>query len=109
MCPLRQKNFLAIEIRSHLIEARAGYTLRLTGDGAKDKKPFQAPLPAALEEGLARYLAHYRPKLLRARGARNPAYPGRPAGRHLWVSKGGTTFNPRRFAKGAGAAYPAAP
>jgi integrase/recombinase XerD len=97
--PLRQKNFLAIEIGDHLVGARPGYMLRFTGDETKDKKSFQAPFPTALEGVLARYLEHYRPILLRTRGVRNPAYPGQPAGRHLWVSKGGTTFTPGAMQK----------
>ena len=92
MRPLRQKNFLAIEIGSHQVEAPRGNSLRFSGKETKDKKPFQAPFPAALESVLARYLAHYRPILVRSKGGRNPAYPGQPAGWHLWVSKGGTTF-----------------
>src|ERR1700692_3005912 len=47
--PLRQKNFLGIEIGSHQVEAPPGNTLRFSGKETKDKKPFQAPFPAALE------------------------------------------------------------
>jgi integrase/recombinase XerD len=85
----------AIESGNHLVAARPGHMLR---HETKDKKSFQAPFPWPWK-GFWCYISHYRPILLCARGAWNPAYPGRPAGRHLWVSKGGTTFAPGALQK----------
>ncbi|RKK04659.1 tyrosine-type recombinase/integrase, partial [Teichococcus wenyumeiae] len=93
MRPLRQRNFLGIEIGRHLQPLGDGYVLVFAGSETKNHRPLEASVPASLVPALRRYLDHYRPRLLRLRGGRDPAQPLRPAGQHLWLSQCGMPFS----------------
>lgn len=88
--PVRQGNFLAIEIGRHLLRLGEGWLLRSEGEETKTRRPLELPLPAALDGALARYLGHVRPLLLELGRRRFPLGRARAAGQRLWVSGDGT-------------------
>jgi len=87
--PLRQRNFLGIEIGRHLQRLGAGFVLVFEGTETKNHRPLEASVPPQLVPALERYLALYRPRLLQSRGSRDPVQPVRPPGHHLWISQCG--------------------
>ncbi len=88
--PVRQANFLAIEIGRHLLRRGDGWLLRFEGHETKSRQPLEFPLPTALHGPLARYLGHVRPLLLELGRRRFPDGRPRSAGQHLWVTGDGT-------------------
>ena len=93
--PLRQRNFVGIEIGRHLVWTGAGYMLCLGGDETKNHRPDERPFPEALLVNLQRYLTHHRACLAGLRTSRGksrqsslPAASGR-----LWVTQYGTPFS----------------
>ncbi len=93
--PLRQRNFVAIEIGRHLVRTGKGYTLAFSSDETKNHRPDERPVPPALLPALSRYLTHYRAYLLGLRltrgKTRQQVLPA--AGGHLWVTQYGTPFS----------------
>ncbi len=83
--PLRRKNFAALRLGRHVVEADGRHTLILAADETKTKAPYQAPWPAALEGCLRVYLALHRPLLLA--GQRGTVAKDTDA---LWISEVGT-------------------
>ena len=63
--PLRVRAFMAIEIDKQLVALEGGFLLRFGAEDMKDRKARDFLLPAALVDPMRRYLAHYRPLLLR--------------------------------------------
>jgi hypothetical protein len=99
--PLRRRNFCSIEIGRHLTQRAGAYWLLFERDETKTKKqPIEEPFPPVLVPALERYLTHYRPWLCKQTSNRDPRYPFRPAGRHLWASKTGSPLSPEAFYKG---------
>jgi len=90
--PLRQRNFLMIEIGRQLIQTTSGYELVFTAEETKNHRPLELPLPPALVPALERYLVAYRPMLIGMQGPRDPAHPFRPPGAYLWISQCGMPF-----------------
>ncbi|RMI17308.1 hypothetical protein EBE87_23040, partial [Pseudoroseomonas wenyumeiae] len=58
MRPLRQRNFLGIEIGRHLQPLGDGYVLVFAGSETKNHRPLEASVPASLVPALRRYLDH---------------------------------------------------
>lgn len=90
--PLRQHNFLSIEIGRHLCKLGDGFVLIFAAEETKNWRPLEVPVPALLVPALERYLEHYRPILLGLRGGYNPRQPVRPPGARLWISQRGMPF-----------------
>jgi integrase len=88
--PVRQANFLAVEIGRHLIRVADGWILRFEAGETKTRQFLELPLPAALNGPLARYLGHFRPLLLELGRRRFPDGRPRAAGQRLWVTGDGT-------------------
>lgn len=88
--PVRQANFLAIEIGGHLLRLGEGWLLRFEGHETKTRQPLELTLPTALHGPLARYLGHFRPLLLELGRQRFPNGRPRAAGSRLWVTGDGT-------------------
>lgn len=90
--PLRQRNFVGIEIGRHLVFDGTNYTLCFPAEEMKNGRPLEFPYPEALLGVLRRYLDHYRPILLglrRTRGAsRQNQLP--EANTRLWITQYGT-------------------
>ena len=93
--PLRQKNFVAIEIGRQMIPAGNGQTLTFTGSEMKGRRPLKFGFPDEFLPMLARYLAVYRPYLLALWDSRGQSRQGTlPAARHhLWVTQYGSPFS----------------
>jgi integrase/recombinase XerD len=100
LCPLRRKNFCAIEIGRQLTtRGDGGYGLSFERTETKNHRPLAALVPDVLVPNLNRYLDHYRPFLCGLTGHRNPDFPFRPAGSFLWVSKTGSALSQEVFYK----------
>jgi integrase/recombinase XerD len=99
-CPLRRSNFCSIEIGRQLVSVGGTYRLTFDRTETKNKKAIAFLIPAELEPYLTRYLAHYRPWLLRQTSHRNPAHPFNEPGARLWVSKTGSAMSAEVFYKG---------
>jgi integrase/recombinase XerD len=91
-CPVRRRNFCAIQIDKHLVAVGDTYRLSFDRTETKTKRPIAFMLPPVLLPYLERYLAHFRPWLLRQTSNRNPAYLFREPGMSLWVSKTGSAL-----------------
>jgi integrase/recombinase XerD len=90
--PLRQRNFLAIEIGRHLLQA-GGWLLTFRGEETKTHRPLEVTVPRALHAPLERYLRHWRPLLLAIGRRRHPDGRGQAAGERLWVTIDGTAVS----------------
>ena len=90
--PLRQANFLGIDIGCHLISLSSGYMLSFTADETKTHRPLAFAVPSYLVPLLTQYCALYRPYLLALRSTRGKSRQDRheAAGNRLWVSQYGT-------------------
>ena len=63
--PVRVRAFMGIEIDKQLVALDDGFRLQFGAKDMKDRKARDFLLPAALVDPMRRYLAHYRPLLLR--------------------------------------------
>jgi integrase/recombinase XerD len=84
--PVRRRNLASIEIGRHLIRQGEKYWLIFPPDETKTHRAYAAPLPAALNPHLERYLDHYRPFLIGLKGRWGAARPFLRPGDRLWVS-----------------------
>ena len=91
--PLRQRNFLAIEIGRHLLQVGEGWRLTFGGEETKTHRPLEFTVPRALHAPLERYLRHWRPLLLAIGRRRHPNSRGQAAGERLWVTIDGTAVS----------------
>ena len=98
--PFRRKNFCAMEIGRHLVQRKGGYLLLFEAAETKNHRPLEIPFPAVLATALDRYMTRYRPWLCQQTTHRDPRFPFRPAGQHLWISKTGSALSPEVFYKG---------
>ncbi len=73
--PLRQRNFLTIEIGRQLIQTAHGYELVFTAKETKNHRLLEMPFLPALVPALERYLTVYWPMLIAMQGPRDPAHP----------------------------------
>ncbi len=76
--PVRVRAFMGIEVNKQLTALDDGFRLQFGAEDMKDRKARDFLLPGALVDPMRRYLAHYRPLLLR--GNRTSK---------LWVSRRG--------------------
>lgn len=92
--PLRQSNFLGIEIGRQLLPVGAGWSLVFAAAETKACRGMDVPYPPELAGALGHYLRIVRPGLLALGRKRFPH--GRagdlPAGQRLWVSVNGTAL-----------------
>jgi integrase/recombinase XerD len=82
---LRIKNFAAIRLGRQLLRQGERYLLVFGPEETKTGQPWEAVFPETLLPGLARYLDHHRPVLLRGEHGTDPADIDA-----LWVSEIGT-------------------
>jgi hypothetical protein len=90
MRPLRQRNFLALQIGRCLRRDRDGWQIHIPAAECKTHMALHMAFPEVLVPALEAYIHQYRPRLMAMQGPRNPATAGRPVGFHLWVSRCGT-------------------
>ncbi len=74
--PLRKRNFTALQIGQHVVQADGRWWLLVDRDETKTGQPIDVPFPDALVPALHRYIEYYRARLA----------GDRYAGDRLWVS-----------------------
>jgi site-specific recombinase XerD len=62
-CPIRLKNFAALEIGRSFVQIRGRYWLLLSASETKEKRPDERPIDELLTPVIDRYLNRYRPVL----------------------------------------------
>jgi site-specific recombinase XerD len=80
-CPIRLKNFAAIEIGRSFVEVDGTWWIVLTAADTKEKREDERPLPEELTGSIERYLEIYRPILARGKTGSNAlwmAWDGKP-------------------------------
>jgi len=83
--PMRRKNFAALRLGQHVVQAQGRHTLTLAAAETKTQAAYQAAWPAALESNLRTYLNLHRPVLLAGESGSVPS-----ATNGLWISEAGT-------------------
>jgi integrase len=76
-CPIRLKNFTALEIGRSFAEIKGRWWIVLSASQTKENRPDERPVDELLKPGIDRYLAHYRPILMARSGSPSSA---------LWLS-----------------------
>jgi len=87
--PLRQLNFLGLQIGQHLSEQPPGWTIAIPATESKTDIALRMAFPEVLVPALEAYLQFHLPHLLTMRAGRDPARPWREPGRHLWIAATG--------------------
>ncbi len=82
LCPERSDNMRTLELGKTFICENGRWWIRLPASITKDRKPFAAPVPEALNAAIEAYRAYYRPMLLERRKTPLPS-GGETA---LWIS-----------------------
>jgi site-specific recombinase XerD len=65
LCPIRQKNFAALEIGRSFVQICGKYWIVLSASETKEKRPDERPIDELLTPFIDRYLSRYRPVLAR--------------------------------------------
>ena len=96
MRPLRQRNFLGMQIGRHLLPCGDGFRLRFDADETKTGQALDVSVPVGLVPALQRYLDHHRPFLLHQRTTRGRTRQGHsPApGAAVWLTQYGAPCGP---------------
>src|SRR5262245_22924190 len=64
-CPIRLKNFAALEIGRSFVQIRGKWWIVLTASETKERRPDERPVDDVLKPAIDRYLSEYRPVLAR--------------------------------------------
>jgi integrase len=75
-CPIRLKNFAALEIGRSIVEHKDRWWITLSAADTKEKRPDERPIPHFLQSAITAYVQLYRPILQ----GKNSSSPG------LWLS-----------------------
>jgi hypothetical protein len=94
MRPLRQSNFLGLQLHRQLRGEGKGWVMTLTGDETKSHDRLDMAVPVILLPELQRYLDLYRLRLMDMKGPTNPSSTIRPVGQFLWITRCGTPMAP---------------
>jgi integrase len=78
-CPIRLKNFAALEIGRSFVNVEGTWWIALTAAETKEKREDERPVPEEFTDSVERYLKIYRPILAR----------GNNVGRGLWLAMDG--------------------
>jgi integrase len=70
-CPIRLKNFAALEIGRSFVNLDGRWWIALTAAETKEKRADERPVPEELTDSIERYLQIYRPVLARAEAETN--------------------------------------
>jgi integrase len=89
--PIRLKNLASLRIGQHLLGQGDRYILRLDAAETKGRRPVKQ-YEERLSSAITRYIDHYRPVLLQARG-RWQAH----ATNEFWISRDGSPCKPTTF------------
>ena len=66
MCPVRPKNFAALEIGRSFVKINGTWWIVLSASETKEKRPDERPINELITPAIDRYLGQYRPVLARA-------------------------------------------
>jgi integrase len=69
LCPIRRKNFAALEIGRSFVDIRGTWWIVLSASQTKEKRADERPINGLLTPVIDRYLGHYRPVLARSDNA----------------------------------------
>jgi integrase len=83
LCPIRLKNFVALEIGRSFVEIRGRWWIVLSAADTKENRPDERPINELLTPIIKRYLGQHRPVL-----ARTNTTPSA-----LWLSKDGAPLS----------------
>jgi integrase len=64
-CPIRLKNFAALEIGRSIVDVKGDWWIVLAGSETKEARPDERPVPDFLNAEIDRYIETYRPMLAR--------------------------------------------
>ncbi len=90
LCPIRRKNFAALEIGRTLVKTRGTWWIVLSADKTKERRADERPINELLTPFIDRYIRDYRPVLARSH----------PASSILWLSsRKGTPVSDKGMAR----------
>jgi integrase len=87
--PLRLRNLSALRLGHHLVVMGARFILTIDGSETKGRQGIEQEVAPRLAAALRRYVDHYRPILLKARGRWHAR-----AADELWISRDGSPCSP---------------
>ena len=87
LCPIRPKNFAALEIGRSFIEIHGTWWIVLSASETKEKRADERPINELLKPVIDRYIGQHRPVLARSDGASSA----------LWLSSRGTPMTAQRL------------
>jgi integrase len=93
LCPIRLKNFAALEIGQTFKEVHGRWWIALPGNMTKSGRPDERPVPAWLNRYIEAYLNQSRPVLLGSRPATNALWISSTTGRPMTTKNIGTLIS----------------
>ena len=87
LCPIRRKNFAALEIGRSFVEIHGTWWIVLSASETKEKRADERPINELLKPVIDRYIDQHRPVLARSDGASSA----------LWFSSRGTPMTAQRL------------
>jgi site-specific recombinase XerD len=90
-CPIRLKNFTALEIGRSIVKVGADWWIVLTGSDTKEARPDERPVPDYLTQTIDRYIQTYRPILARTDEVPNALWLTSDYGRPMTYASVGET------------------
>jgi integrase len=93
LCPIRLKNFAALEIGQTFKDVHGGWWIALPGNVTKSGRPDERPVPAWLNRCIDVYLNQSRPVLLGSRQPTNTLWISSTTGRRMTTKNLGTLIS----------------
>src|SRR6516162_5066764 len=93
LCPIRLKNFAALEIGQTFKDVHGGWWIALPGNVTKSGRPDERPVPAWLNRCIDVYLNQSRPVLLGSRPPTNTLWISSTTGRRMTTKNLGTLIS----------------
>jgi integrase len=97
LCPIRLKNFAALEIGQTFKEVHGRWWIALPGNMTKSRRPDERPVPALLNGCIDVYLSQSRPVLLGPRPHTNALWISSTTGRPMTTKNIGTLISKITF------------
>ena len=83
LCPIRLKNFAALEIGTTFREIAGVWWITLPSRTTKSRTPYERKAPNLIKPVIDKYIDHYRPLLLRADQPANSLWPSATTGQPM--------------------------
>jgi integrase len=80
LCPIRRKNFAALEIGRSFVEIHGAWWIVLSASETKEKRADERPIDELLKPVIDRYLSQHRPVLVRSESTRSALWPSKNDG-----------------------------